>query len=203
MTIPYYTLIITAILGILCFLYSTNHVFRYYAKFSIYIFVCLVASLIVIPVAVCRGKGPSNTVLLSYICQTATSLLGIKFIIEGSEYFTKDETFIVIANHQSCLDVLGLFHVYPLLKRCIFIMKKEILYYIPFGPCLWLCGNVFIPRSKSQKSKDILNKTLSKIETEKMKLWIFPEGTRSMGIFLNSRKEVFIWPFQLNYPFYQ
>jgi len=98
--------------------------------------------------------------------------------------------------------------MWPLMKRCATVAKKELLYVFPFGLSAWLCGTVFIDRSKGSKSIVKLSTTAETIQKENVrgskecktfrmkplcssykppllclqtKLWIFPEGTRHKG----------------------
>ncbi|XP_044756618.1 1-acyl-sn-glycerol-3-phosphate acyltransferase alpha-like [Coccinella septempunctata] len=171
-----YTWII--LIFILLFSYFISEKFRYYSKFGIYIVICIVTSIILFPVAILRPKNVDNLFFLSYLCRIISPLIGIEWIIEGKEYLSKNESYIVMANHQSSLDVVGMFHLWPILRRGTAVAKEELRYAWPFGLFLWLAGVVFIPRSKGEVSRQILNKELQKRKKEKVKLWIFPEGTR-------------------------
>lgn len=34
-------------------------------------------------------------------------VIGMKYTLRGRENLSKDETYVIVANHQSCLDILG------------------------------------------------------------------------------------------------
>ena len=36
------------------------------------------------------------------------SLLGIKWTLRAGEHLSKNKSFVIVANHQSCLDVMGI-----------------------------------------------------------------------------------------------
>lgn len=40
-------------------------------------------------------------------CTVISPIIGIEWVIKGEEYLSKDESLIVMANHQSALDILG------------------------------------------------------------------------------------------------
>jgi len=53
------------------------------------------------------------------------------------------------------------------------------MYVFPFGLASWLCGTVFIDRNNTADSRTKISATAEEIRTNKTKMWIFPEGTRS------------------------
>lgn len=57
------------------------------------------------------------------------------------------------------------------------IAKRELLFAGTFGICGWLSGLIFIDR-KSDKGKVEMNKAINYLKEERVKLWVFPEGTR-------------------------
>jgi lysophosphatidate acyltransferase len=67
------------------------------------------------------------------------------------------------------------------MKRCACVAKRAIMYVFPFGLASWLCGTVFIDRSNAADSRTKISATAEEITTNKTKMWIFPEGTRSKG----------------------
>lgn len=46
----------------------------------------------------------------STFCQPISTLLGLRWIVKGKEYLEKEQACIIVANHQSSLDVLGIFN---------------------------------------------------------------------------------------------
>lgn len=58
------------------------------------------------------------------------------------------------------------------------VAKRELFYAWPFGLAAWLCGLIFINRFQTNRSRDQLNEASKHIKANKIKLWIFPEGTR-------------------------
>nr|XP_023023355.1 1-acyl-sn-glycerol-3-phosphate acyltransferase alpha-like [Leptinotarsa decemlineata] len=55
------------------------------------------------------------------------------------------------------------------------------MYYQPFGLAFWLCGAIFIDRSKSSEAQSVINKTGEIIRKRKARVLMFPEGTRNTG----------------------
>nr|CAI5869864.1 unnamed protein product [Callosobruchus analis] len=127
--------------------------------------------------------------IASDFCKCISRIIGLKWILRGKEHLEKDQACIVISNHQSSIDILGMIDIWRVMDKCTVISKSELLYYTgPFGLASWLCGLIFIPRLQSDKAKAIMNEAVEKIKLKKIKLWVFPEGTR--------RNEGKIYPFK-------
>ena len=112
---------------------------------------------------------------------------GIRFeIVEGKEYLSTRPA-VLIANHQSELDVLMLGAVWP---RYCSVTAKSSLARTPFlGWFMALSGTVFIDRSDRQSAVKAFEKAAVHMKKERQSVFIFPEGTRSyargpeMGMF--------------------
>lgn len=72
----------------------------------------------------------------------------------------------------------GMFDIWPVMNKCSVVAKKELFFAWPFGLAAWLCGLIFINRMNSESSRDHLTKASNNLKNKKIKLWIFPEGTR-------------------------
>jgi lysophosphatidate acyltransferase len=116
--------------------------------------------------------------------------------VRGTEILSQKRACVVVANHQSSFDSLGMFWICDWMKRCSAVAKKEIFYVWPFGLALWLSGTIFINRLNTKQAKQQLHKAaeyaLFSIEIKQSKLflyrnmkklgnklWFFPEGTRN------------------------
>lgn len=62
---------------------------------------------------------------------------------------------------------------------CTPLAKRELLYTGPFGLAVWLCGITFIDRLHPVKSRSTMDKLAQRINDEKLRVWIYPEGTRN------------------------
>lgn len=138
--------------------------------------------------------------LASSMCHHINTLLGLRWELRGREHLERDRACIIVANHQSSLDVLGMFELWPVMDKCTVVAKKEIFYAWPVGLAAWLCGLIFIDRMNSERARSVINDATQEIKTNKVrfrakiasrlafticdytssqiKLWIFPEGTR-------------------------
>ncbi|XP_011306817.1 putative 1-acyl-sn-glycerol-3-phosphate acyltransferase acl-2 isoform X2 [Fopius arisanus] len=114
-----------------------------------------------------------------------TKLLGIKWELRGVEEIERVQACVVVVNHQSILDILGLFNIWTTLGNLAAVSKKALLWVIPFGPIAWLAGTVFIDRKNGKESMKTLVNVANKSQSHATKLLIFPEGTRNKDILSN------------------
>ncbi|CAG5095080.1 Similar to Agpat1: 1-acyl-sn-glycerol-3-phosphate acyltransferase alpha (Mus musculus) [Cotesia congregata] len=139
MTPSYLEIILVGFILILPFLYETSSTFRYYFKFLLYYGIVMANSLILIPIMVFRPGNVKNLLLASSICHHVSNLLGLKWELRNRENLEKEQACIVVANHQSSLDILGMFEMWPVMDKCTVVAKKELFYAWPFGLAAWLC----------------------------------------------------------------
>lgn len=71
-----------------------------------------------------------------------------------------------------------MFDIWPVMNKCTVVSKRELFFAWPFGLAAWLGGLIFINRMQSDSARDHLNKASTNLKNKKIKLWIFPEGTR-------------------------
>lgn len=71
-----------------------------------------------------------------------------------------------------------MFDVWPVMNKCTVVAKRELFFAWPFGLAAWLCGLIFINRMQSDRARHQLCAATTHIKNKKIKLWIFPEGTR-------------------------
>ena len=75
--------------------------------------------------------------------------LWISFIIQvrgETDLLQRPEACVVVANHQSSIDLLGMFVIWGKLKRVAALAKQSLMYYGSFGITAFLCGTVFVDR---------------------------------------------------------
>ncbi|XP_033226916.1 1-acyl-sn-glycerol-3-phosphate acyltransferase alpha [Belonocnema kinseyi] len=173
-----FEVILVASILVLPFLYETSRTFRYYFKFLVYYGVVMVNALLLTPYFCFRPYNVRNLVVASSWCRHVNSLLGLRWELRGREHLEKEQACVIVANHQSSMDILGMFEIWPVMDKCTVIAKKEIFYVWPFGLAAWLCGLIFIDRINSDKARTVINEATQDIKDKKIKLWFFPEGTR-------------------------
>lgn len=65
--------------------------------------------------------------------------------------------------------LIGMCHVWPFMRKCTVVVKKELFYAWPFGLAAWLCGLIFIPRMNSDKSRELMNDAAEEIIKNKVR----------------------------------
>lgn len=178
MMASYFELIVLLCLLLIPVLYETSHAFRYYFKFFVYCSVVSTCSIILIPAMAFRPFEVRNLLWASSLCRHVSTILGLKWELRAKEHLEKDRACIIVSNHQSSLDILGMFDIWHIMDKCTVVAKQELFYAWPFGLAAWLCGLIFIDRVRSKDARSVLSTSTAKIKEKKIKLWVFPEGTR-------------------------
>ncbi|GFO00686.1 1-acyl-sn-glycerol-3-phosphate acyltransferase [Plakobranchus ocellatus] len=105
-------------------------------------------------------------------------IVGLDITIRGKSNIDKAETAIIVLNHQSSVDMIPMFMMWP--ENCVALAKREILYLSgTFGVGAWLCGTIFIDRLNPERARKTMEQTAEKIKRKKLRVVIFPEGTRN------------------------
>ncbi|MBD3275049.1 MAG: 1-acylglycerol-3-phosphate O-acyltransferase [Candidatus Marinimicrobia bacterium] len=124
---------------------------------------------------------------------------GVRYDAAGLEHIEQNQNYIVMANHQSGLDIPLLFLTLPLQIR---MMAKKELFRIPvFGWALSLGGYIKIHRSDREKAIAAMDAAARRIRREQVSVVIFPEGTRSPdGTLQEFKKGGFMFALQTGLP---
>ena len=166
--------ILFSILGLLIgfvVLYRRSRNFRFHIKYFSFNCFILFAAIYAVVIGVfhpfdvenwSRAKG------LVYNC--LIKFFAIRVDVEGLDIFNSlsGKNFVVVANHQSSLDMLPLLKATP--RRTTFLAKKELLFVPLIGFAAWLYGVIFINRGHSKSARDVMDKTLKRILEEKVHL---------------------------------
>jgi 1-acyl-sn-glycerol-3-phosphate acyltransferase len=107
--------------------------------------------------------------------------------VEGLEHVRdKDETFVVMSNHQSHFDIPVLYATFP---RCMRMVAKKELYKIPvFGTACRAAEMIEVDRANPQRSRESIALAKDRLRSG-VNVWIAPEGTRSTTGKLGSFKK--------------
>ncbi len=99
-----------------------------------------------------------------------------KLKINGLDNIDKSKTYIVIANHESTVDVFYLLGRFPINMR---IVAKGDLRKAPFiGAAMNKSGFIFVDNNNKGSSIDHMNEQFEKLKRENLSLMVFPEGSR-------------------------
>lgn len=103
-------------------------------------------------------------------------VLGIEVVIKNPEYL-KTRPAVLVANHQSELDILILGATFP--QYCSVTAKKSLKYYPFLGWFMTASGSVFIDRANRENALKAFEGAAARVNREKQSVFMFPEGTRS------------------------
>lgn len=103
-----------------------------------------------------------------FVYNALVTLFSIRVNVQGLEIFNtlKGKNFVIVANHQSSLDLFPLLKATP--QSTTFLAKKELLFAPLFGLSAWLFGVVFINRGHAKSARDVMDKTAKKISERKV-----------------------------------
>lgn len=129
-----------------------------------------------------KGKTKEADILAYNVTSWWTKVVmwatGSKITITGVENIPKDETLLVISNHQSYFDIPLLMSALPFPKG--FISKKEIGSWPVVRIWMGKLKCVFMDRDNMRKSAEAIVDGINLLK-DGHSMVIFPEGTRSKG----------------------
>ena len=125
---------------------------------------------------------------------------GVTAVYKGLENIDPDETYMVIGNHKSFLDIYGVFSCPAL--YCLFVAKQELTRIPIFGTALRRSGCIIIDRGNRKQAINELQKQGERLKARRISIILFAEGTRTapsvkLGKF---KKGGFMLASQLNLP---
>ncbi|XP_070107119.1 1-acyl-sn-glycerol-3-phosphate acyltransferase beta isoform X2 [Equus przewalskii] len=169
-------------------------------KRSLQLMVRLVLRCRLVPSLPCRRCSPEfNKSIISWFVRSFKYAYGLRFEIKGRGKLEVDHPCVIISNHQSILDMMGLMEILP--PRCIQIAKRELLFLGPLGLIMYLGGVVFINRQRSSTAMTVMADVGEHLVREDLKVWIYPEGTRNdNGDLLPFKKGAFHLAIQAQVP---
>ncbi len=157
--------------------YVLNERQLYILKYTLYASLVMLSAIILQPIFFLRPRNALNIRLAAIILNPVLRLFGVTYCIENGQVLNKDEPCVIVANHQSSLDFIGMMHLWPEHARyCTILAKREISWAGPFGLSSWLAGVEFINRKNRQQSTETMHHIMKKIQNKSLRLWIFPEG---------------------------
>lgn len=109
--------------------------------------------------------------------RTVLAAAGARVEVEGLEHSTPGRAQILVANHQSVLDIWALMAAVPASLR--FVAKEELSRIPIFAAACRAAGHVFIDRTRPGKAAGAIRTAGERMRREGLTLVLFPEGTRS------------------------
>lgn len=124
---------------------------------------------------------------------------GIRVKITGLENIDRKAVYVFASNHSSHLDITALQWGVP--NRLSMIFKKELARIPFFGWQLYLGPYVVIDRKDPQAAMKSLAEAKKVMDTKKISVLVFPEGTRSLtGEIQNFKRGAFYLASHSGYP---
>lgn len=159
----------------------------YYMKFGLYYISMTFAAAAMTPFAALQPQKTTNLLLPNRFMRFVATLLGLEWQVTPDSMPNLQMTpksAVVVVNHQSSLDVLGLLTtLWPLFDgKLSCVAKKSLLWAGPFGLAAYLSGVTFIDRAKAKEAHNLLMGAVQAGKTSGIKVLVFPEGTRSHSL---------------------
>lgn len=124
--------------------------------------------------------------------------LGLKVRVVGEENIREGGPFLFVSNHASYLDVLALYHDFPIMLR--FLAKKTLVWVPIFGIAFYTLGHIYIDRRQKRGSKQSIA-ALGRLAQRGYNIFVFPGGKRaSDGRLGEWKKGAFVLATQLQMP---
>ncbi|MCH7496296.1 MAG: 1-acyl-sn-glycerol-3-phosphate acyltransferase [Candidatus Marinimicrobia bacterium] len=102
---------------------------------------------------------------------------GLEITYRGVEQLQSGQKYIYMSNHTSALDIALAFSVLP--GTVVFLAKKELFRIVFFGWAMWALGCIPVDRLNRAGARQAVDRALRDLETKRLSLLIFPEGTRT------------------------
>jgi 1-acyl-sn-glycerol-3-phosphate acyltransferase len=145
--------------------------------FPIYITFFVILLLAIIIVSFLPNGKVFGTKLYNIFGLSGLIVAGIELNVSGSEKIDTSQSYVVISNHPSTLDIFS--HITALPVSIRFLTKTE-LFRIPIlSGALKVLGLPRIDRKKAQMNLPKINSSIQKVIDDNNSIMIFPEGTRS------------------------
>jgi lysophosphatidate acyltransferase len=86
---------------------------KYFFKMAFYNGWILFLAVLAIPVCAIRGRNVENMKILRLMLLHIKYLYGIRVEVRGAHHFPPSQPYVVVSNHQSALNLLGMMEVLP------------------------------------------------------------------------------------------
>ncbi|EGV95251.1 1-acyl-sn-glycerol-3-phosphate acyltransferase alpha [Cricetulus griseus] len=172
-----WTALLLLVLLLLSTLWFCSPCAKYFFKMAFYNGWILFLAILAIPVCAVRGRNVENMKILRLLLLHIKYLYGIRVEVRGAQHFPPTQPYVVVSNHQSSLDLLGMMEVLP--DRCVPIAKRELLWAGSAGLACWLAGVIFIDRKRTGDAISVMSEVAQTLLTQDVRVWVFPEGTRN------------------------
>lgn len=177
--------ILITIIVYLVIQYVLNERQLFALKYAFYVSTVMLFSVLLPPIFLVRPRNPLNIRLSSFFLNPIFHLFGMQYNIENAQVLDKDGPCVIVANHQSSIDFMGMMYMWSEhIRYCTILAKKELLWAGPFGIGAWLAGVEFVDRKNRERASRTMSCLMKKIKDNALRLWVFPEGIYYLLIFV-------------------
>lgn len=128
----------------------------------------------------------------------ACAIAPLKVRIEGKEHYSRFKSYVVVANHQSMVDIPVVHGFIGL--RIKWVMKQELRKIPVFGAACHYLGCIYVDRSDHQAAMASIERAKEQL-SNKSSVFFFAEGTRSRdGRVMPFKKGAFIFAMETGLP---
>jgi 1-acyl-sn-glycerol-3-phosphate acyltransferase len=125
-------------------------------------------------------------------------LTPVRVIVEGGENAHREQSYVVVTNHQSMYDILLIYGWLELDLK--WVMKKELRKVPGIGLGCEKAGHIFVDRKKPKQAAQAIKEALARMG-KGVGILFFPEGTRSLdGHMLPFKRGAFRLSVEQNLP---
>ncbi|MDC3201326.1 1-acyl-sn-glycerol-3-phosphate acyltransferase [Acidimicrobiia bacterium] len=156
---------------------TPKDIFRTFMLFPLYITFFVILLLVIIFASFLPNGKILGTKLYNIFGLSGLIAAGIDLKVTGAEKIDLSQSYVVISNHPSTLDIFT--HITALPVSIRFLTKTE-LFRIPIlSRVLKILGLPRIDRKNAQMNLPKINESIQRVIDNKNSIMIFPEGTRS------------------------
>lgn len=140
-----------------------------------------------------------NTLVPLWWARISLWLIPARVKVRGQEHLQPGQSYIVVANHLSHVDIYVLYGKLGMDLR--WVMKQELRSVPVIGICSAGLGHVFVNRQDRQEALSALRGAKGRLAADGASVMFFPEGTRSRdGRLQDFKKGAFMMARDMNLP---
>uniref|UniRef100_A0A8B9ETB2 1-acylglycerol-3-phosphate O-acyltransferase n=1 Tax=Anser cygnoides TaxID=8845 RepID=A0A8B9ETB2_ANSCY len=161
-----------AVLLLLHVLMELSPAVNFALRIGFYYLLFFVCSAFTVPVCllVNGGRTVKNMRIIKTVVKTFKYFFGLRFEVKGRENFEVEGPAIIVSNHQSILDMMGLMEVLP--DDCVQVAKKELMYAGTVGLIIYLGGVIFINRKSTSSAKMVMAEVAKTMATDNVSVTV-------------------------------
>ncbi len=136
----------------------------------------LIGALLAVPLSLLVSPRLANLYVAVPWCHVLAWCAPVRVVVEGMEHVDRNQSYVVVSNHQSQFDIPVIYGFCGLDLR--WVMKAE-LGRVPFiAQGCRAIGHIFVDRSDSEQARGAINQALGRLR-DGTGILFFAEGTRS------------------------